>query len=379
MLGPDYALVWPREVLRAELQWLLRQPERIDTNAAEYVLEEAFDSHDLRNEFRARPAFGQIDPWTSAPPETGGRDLLVDLLGELDRLPERRAPRPYWSQRQGRHPDLSLAPEHERSARLRASWVTTVQRLRAAGYLAKIAPEMCVDDDHAEDPDAVLDRELTRLLGVPGLWPLNVQDADDDTIYSLVEAVGDLIARPRQRTYHDYGRCGWHYAGFSVTTGRMLYRSTVNDMLAQAVVGVRLPDEGEDAGRLVRVVDDDRAELVHRALATPEPRDLAAVRHAVALFRSRAAGREEKRSAVLALARVLEDRRQLIENALDGKDEGALFRIANEFDLRHRGVRGRGREQQADYDDAFLDWIYYWYLATVELTDRLLARPQPPA
>ncbi len=66
------------------------------------------------------------------------------------------------------------------------------------------------------------------------------------------------------------------------------------------------------------------------------------------MFRSRAADREEKRSAVLALARVLEDRRQLIEDQLDGKDEGALFRIANEFDLRHRGVRGRGREQHAE-------------------------------
>lgn len=362
-----------------ELQWLLRQPERVDTDAAEYVLEEAFDSHDLRDEFRARPAFGLVDPWTSAPPEPGGRDLLVDLLDGLDRLPERRAPRPYWNQRQGRQPDPRLAPEHERNARLRASWVTTVQRLRTAGYLAKTAPEVCVDADHAEDPDVVLDRELTRLLGVTGLWPLNVQDGDDDTLYSLVEAVGDLMARPRQRTDHPYGRCGWHYGAFSVITGRMLYRAAVNDLLNQAGSGLRLADEGEDAGRLVRVVDDDRAELVHQALAAPDPRDQAAVRHAVALFRSRSAGREEKRSAVLALARVLEDRRQLIEDSLDGKDEGALFRIANEFDLRHRGARGRGREQQADYDVAFLDWIYYWYLATVELTDRLLARPRPTA
>ncbi len=307
------------------------------------------------------------------------RDLLTDLLAGLDRLPERRAPRPYWSQRHGRQPDLRLASEHERNARLRASWETTVQRLRSAGYLAKTAPEVCVDADHAEDPELVLERELTRLLGVPGLWPLSAQDADDDTFYSLIEAVGDLVARPRQRTYHEYGRCGWHYATFSVTTGRMLYRSLVNDMLTQAGAGLRLADEGEDVGRLVRVADDERDELVHRVLATPDPRDQAAARHAVALFRSRAADREEKRSAVLALARVLEDRRQLIETSLDGKDGGALFRIANEFDLRHRGVRGRGREQLADYDDAFLDWIFWWYLATVELTDNLRPRPRPTA
>lgn len=116
--------------------------------------------------------------------------------------------------------------------------------------------------------------------------------------------------------------------------------------------------------------------MVHRVLATPDNHDRAATQHAIALFRGRAANREERRSAVLALARVLEDRRELIESQLGKKDEGALFfRIANEFDLRHRGVSGRGREQYADYDDAFLDWIFWWYLATVDLTDKLLARP----
>jgi len=38
-------------------------------------------------------------------------------------------------------------------------------------------------------------------------------------------------------------------------------------------------------------------------------------------------------------------------------------------------IRHRRRGQQADYDPVFLDWIFWWYLATVELTARLLARP----
>ncbi|ODU05016.1 MAG: hypothetical protein ABS81_08670 [Pseudonocardia sp. SCN 72-86] len=53
------------------------------------------------------------------------------------------------------------------------------------------------------------------------------------------------------------------------------------------------------------------------------------------------------------------------------KDEGALFQIANEFALRHQKP-----DQKGDYDPAFLDWIFWWYLATVELTNRLLARDQ---
>jgi len=122
-------------------------------------------------------------------------------------------------------------------------------------------------------------------------------------------------------------------------------------------------------GRLVRAAGDDRDELVEQALQTPNPSDRNAVRHAIALFRSRGVDRENKRSAVLALHRVLEDRRPLINTELMRKDEGALFQIANQFDLRHHD-----QSQQDDYDPIFLDWIFWWYLATVELTDQLLAR-----
>jgi small-conductance mechanosensitive channel len=88
----------------------------------------------------------------------------------------------------------------------------------------------------------------------------------------------------------------------------------------------------------------------------------------VALFRSRAGTREERRSAIVALARILEDRRDLLKEHLTRKDEAALFDIANNYDLRHRNDR-----QVADYDDDFLEWIFYWYLATVTLTEKLLA------
>ena len=59
----------------------------------------------------------------------------------------------------------------------------------------------------------------------------------------------------------------------------------------------------------------------------------------------------------------------MLKEALFSKDEVALFVIANKFDLRHGDEK-----QHTDYDPAFLDWVFRWYLATVELTDRLLAR-----
>ncbi|MFE3184251.1 hypothetical protein ACFXKR_25775 [Streptomyces violascens] len=33
---------------------------------------------------------------------------------------------------------------------------------------------------------------------------------------------------------------------------------------------------------------------------------------------------------------------------------------------------GGRADQRGEYDDAFLDWILWWYLSTVELTNRLI-------
>lgn len=93
------------------------------------------------------------------------------------------------------------------------------------------------------------------------------------------------------------------------------------------------------------------------------------VRHAVTLFRSRGTSVEGKRSACIALAEVLEARRGLLKAELLSKDEGALFRIASEFAIRHQKA-----DQRPDYDEAYLDWLYWWYLATIELTNQLLTR-----
>ncbi|MFE6229500.1 hypothetical protein ACFVQZ_36445, partial [Streptomyces sp. NPDC057854] len=77
----------------------------------------------------------------------------------------------------------------------------------------------------------------------------------------------------------------------------------------------------------------------------------------------------EKKSAVVTLAGVLEIERNLLEEKLLSKDEGALFTIANKFAIRHQRA-----DQQPDYDDAYLDWIFWWYLATVELVRSLRQR-----
>lgn len=110
------------------------------------------------------------------------------------------------------------------------------------------------------------------------------------------------------------------------------------------------------------------------SLSTPAPDgNQDRIDHAIALFRRRSATVEDKRSACAALANVLEVRRNsVLAKSLTKKDEDDLFLIANNFAIRHHR-----RGQQQDYDPDFLDWIFWCYLAAVELSNRLLTRESP--
>lgn len=138
-----------------------------------------------------------------------------------------------------------------------------------------------------------------------------------------------------------------------------------------AGISYQLADSGEDQGRLTEVFDDGLSQLAAEAPCNAQPDAAGRVQHAIALFRGRTATIEDKRSAIITLAGILEERRTLIKAELTSADEGVLFQIANKFAIRHRDDR-----QLADYDPAFLNWIFWWYLATVDLISRIIGRQQ---
>lgn len=363
----DYELVWPRELFARELRALQAHRNAQERRTRiETLLSAAFLGEQPRLDYEARRSFGPFDgpdddPWDDSV------DLPTLLLSRLSELREHHEPRPYWPHRHGqrRQTDKTTrAPE--------PGFAKLINELRADGYLDRAFPQDCVDanDSIEVDPSEILEERLD----IPDLWPLRPSDWDEDTFFGLVEVFHDLVARPRSRWFHSYSQCGWHYSEFSTDIGQALYRWRVNRLLEASGLELRLSDDDEDRGRLVRVVDDGRADLLERALANPDPAVGGRVAHAIAQFRARAAGEHDKRSAVLTLAGILEERRELISTEIGKKDEGALFTIANQFAIRHQR-----RGQQGDYDPAFLDWIFWWYLATVELTDHLLARQDASA
>ncbi|MGH3365937.1 MAG: hypothetical protein ACRDOY_01900, partial [Nocardioidaceae bacterium] len=334
----------------SEVELLLREAFHTDVPAADYS--------------RISSAGAEWDDDPGA-----GRSWVNDLLAHLHKLREYTPPRPYWPARRGapaEQPVRTVATASQRFADL-------VGHLHTNGYLARDFAQPCVDEHTDEQGGRDLNAELQQRLGIevehPTLWPLKPETWDTDTFYGLIEVFHDLVARPRSRWRHEFNDCGLHFEDFDTDAGRRVYRTLVNRLLAENAVKLRLAGTGEDTGRLVHVVDEARADLIERALKTPDPEVASRVEHAVALFRGRDATEHDKRSAAITLAGILEERRALIRTGIGRKDEGALFGIANEFAIRHQR-----RGQQSDYDSAFLDWIVWWYLATIELTDRLLAR-----
>ncbi|MDQ1492292.1 MAG: hypothetical protein QOD57_3207 [Actinomycetota bacterium] len=361
--GADWELRWPRALLVRELGALLAGPPawaRPDwDDQVRRVFEEAFAGPAATRAFEeALLADLSVSDPLSGTDSRYRRELLERLVAQAGDLREATERAPYWSQRRA-----SPAPAADVDAAQRA-FVRLVDELHAAGYLARSFPAGCVDDPgEAGDPSTVLDAEL----GVGGLWPLDESAPgwDRDLFYDLIEVFHDLVARPQTRWLHDFSDCGWHYGDFALEPARILYRWRVNRLMARHQIPYRLAEAGDDEGRLVATTDDGRADLVDRALAGDTGGRVA---HAIALYRARTATDHDKRSAIVVLASLLEERRALLKARLFSKDEGALFQIANEFALRHRN-----EAQKSDYDPAFLDWVFWWYLATVELGDRLAA------
>jgi hypothetical protein len=367
----DYELRWPPDVFADELRVLLATPQRSWDLRLPSLLREAFTSDVVASEIMGlqSSSWAEVDnPWEE--PVTQ-RSALSELLSASSRLKQRTRPRPYYSNK-----TTAMTPPtadlETRLGRLYQSWTSLIAEYNARGYFGAAAPMPCVDDEYPPpNPSDVLEREVRERLGVQLTWPPSVDDLKAlgaDIFSGLVEVVHDLVARPRQIDRdHNWNNCGPHYSTYAHGPAQRLYRHDVNRLLTTADVGLTMAITGEDIGRLIRITDDARTDLVDRALQAADAPD--EVAHAVALFRGRDANRAEKRSAVVALAAVLEARRKLLKDNLLSKDEGSLFMVANTFEIRHRNAA-----QQSDYDDVFLDWIFWWYLATVELTNQLVAR-----
>lgn len=286
---------------------------------------------------------------------------LADVSNVATKLPQAQQPRPYYSQRRLGAPQPSDSSQPSIVHRVRS----LVGEFHRDQYFAQDIGFDCYDSNGESDSSPEL--ELERRVGKLHLWSAGPDEWSEADLCDFIEVFHDLAARPTKGWYHSFSDCGWHPTKFSRKSGQALYRWRINQLLDTTALGLRIAGSGEDCGRMVRVAIGELGRLVEEMLDDLSPAEGRVV-HAIALFRSRNGTREDLRSAIVALAGILEERRALLKEHLLSKDEDALFGIANKYHLRHQRA-----DQRTDYSPDFLEWIFYWYLATVQLTDRLLA------
>lgn len=363
----DYTLVWPHEPFVRELRRLLDRattigldPEVVDE--IEHFLTETFESSTPSTDFRARIDEGERPSKTVI--------WLNRLALAAPELPTPKPPLPYFSQKQS-GPDVpTTVPLHVAVVRIRE----LIQDFKDKHYFAREFGYACYD--RSGDVDNSPQDELKRRVGKPQLWtdsPESWHDALQPSRWEIadvcdfVEVFHDLASRPTSGWYHSFNNCGWHPEHYFRPAGQHLYRCRMNELLGNLGLDYRLAERGEDTGRMVQAVDGELGGLIDEALES-EFAHSNQLAHAVALFRKRDSTDEDKRSAVVSLAGILEEHRQLLDSSLLSKDEGALFHIANQFNLRHQRA-----DQYKDYAPEFLDWIFYWYLATTQLVEKLVS------
>ena len=342
----DWELVWPRAVLTTELGALLTAPDDEHWNdRCHLLLREAFTRRALR----------AVEGLSVAECKT----LLGNVAWATSSLPLASEHRPYYSARVGiEHPPWT-EPE------LRSTAFELLRRLQLDGYFEQAIPNSTIE---CVETTRHIDLELQRKLNLPSLWQLAPLNWYGATFFDVIEVFHDMVARPRLAWY-DATQVSWLVGDFSKEAGQALYRFWINDLFGQSTLSYCLAGSGDDTGRLVLAASDVEHEFLEEMAARSDRETGDEVRHAVASFRARGASREERRSAVIALVRILESRRSLLHASLSRRDERALFEIANKFDIRHRNGL-----QNDDYDEVFLDWIFRWYLATIKLTDDLIGR-----
>ncbi|MFE3874932.1 hypothetical protein ACFXPX_11100 [Kitasatospora sp. NPDC059146] len=360
-----FELVWPRWIAAAEIDRLMALDASGRTHdwaeQCTLFLTEAFTSAEIADKFEG------MSSWTPWEPEKQSQaSWLDDLRTNLDDCPTKGERMPYWSARRGASRQTSKTDLPATCRR----FASLVARLDDAGYFASAMGQPCVDDSTIGSLGTFPIEELHRQLGREGgLWPVQRfgEHYDLDDLCDVIEFLADHVRRPTRRHYHSYSNCGWHYDEFDSERGQQLYRSEVNALLAESEIGLMLAE----SGRLEMVAPGVVEELVTavRAAENVHDADDMELEHALSQFRIRGASPMDRRQSVIALAGILERRRALIKTHLLSKDEGALFQIANQFGIRHQDAK-----QQTEYDsELYLEWIFYWYVATINLTNKVAA------
>lgn len=373
----DFTLRWPRELFVYEAKQLLRRsdlpqfPQRVVTLCGEAFVDADIERI-LESEFRTFAWTRTIDQSLE-----GAKALLEELIAQPELL-RRYTRRRYYAERLQDTEQSGQAGQAGQARWLATSFYHLVGEMSESGYFPEILPKICVDDhdDWVPDPSD----KISKNVGAPVAWPNDVRDNNisESVLYSVMEYFHDEAQRPRKRWVHTFGNCGSHHDDFSKRSGGVVYRWRVNELLEQHEVWLKLGNEGDEAGLLIKHAPfslDYLTSDVTSAAPWNDKDEKGKIQSAIRAYRRRDATVHDRRKAVASLADILEHYREEFKQVRFTRgDEGDLFQIFNNFAIRH----GK-KTEKGDYGDEYLDWIFWTTLAAIQLVHQLGIEASPEA
>lgn len=274
--------------------------------------------------------------------------------------------RRYYSERHGRQPDPTPLTLEDVKRALKVYF----DHLETEGHFQEHLGYHCVDKEYVpgllgSDPQT----EILLTLRKPNLWPIQstIDDWSEDDIFDMIEFIYAHTSKPTERHFHSYYNCGWHCTEFDPAAGQLEFRDKVNRLLQAYDSGFELTMAGE----VLATPPTGLEPLLEAPFPYPDSSNVTdRVSAALRRFRHHRASIDERRDAVRDLADVLEFLRPQLKAVLASQDERDLFHIANNFGIRHHRSN-----QRTSYDQAiWLDWMFYYYLATISASLRLLEK-----
>lgn len=180
--------------------------------------------------------------------------------------------------------------------------------------------------------------------------------------FDLLEILHELVADPRMSYKTER-------LSYSTKEGQQLFRDAINPELAL----YKIPCQMLSNGQIVEISNKPVIELAEQALQIIELNDVPdsvarPVNSAVTNYIKRGATLNEKKVAVRELADALESIRSSVKTHLLSADENELFKVANQFSIRHNDSK-----QKSDYDESiWYDWMFHVNLAALLTVIRIM-------
>lgn len=237
------------------------------------------------------------------------------------------------------------------------------------GYFQQSFGYVCVDSGYVpgaigKNIGAFFLRKLRK-----DLWPVDDswETYGEEDLFDAIELLFDLVSAPVDGFYHGYSDCGWHYESFDRQSGQNKYCDEINDIIQDYADGYELSSDGEILLGAHQGLED--LLVTHLPELNTENVETR-IERAILKFRRYRSSVDERREAVRSLADVLEYLRPRLREVLLSKDESDLFNIANNFGIRHHNPN-----QKTAYDpDVWLNWMFYFYLATIHAVVQLIKK-----